>query len=377
MAETVAPSVRGRQRVQVVAVLATSAAAAGALAGFVLGVVFGVPAGLLGVPVVVGVVVLLDLAGIRPPAVGRQVPRSWTRAFSLPTAALLYGARLGVGPLTVLNTWLWWGAAVLGAAAGVWWSAGVGALFGLVRVLVMVVATRGAEADMPQRMARVRAGDRWVRQAGAVVAVAAAVVGLAACSDDERAAARTTTTTATSAPQSTVPPVVVDEGLLPADAGPGFTRVPDDARPGLGPLDLSTAAKVEADTSAERALLETRRFRGGHARAWRAEDGDEVYIAVYEFADAAGAAAYLHDGLVTLEGRDASTYSVEDVPEATGFSQAERREAGAVTSHGVVFTRGARFFLVVVASTRPGSTPTEAAALARAADERQAAASGG
>jgi hypothetical protein len=368
VAETVAPSVRGRQRMQVVSVLATSATATGALAGFVLGVVLGVPARLAGVPVVVGAVVLLDLAGVRPLAVGRQVPRTWTRAFSLPTAALLYGARLGVGPLTVLNTWLWWGAAVLGAAAGVWWSTVVGAVFGLTRVLVMVASTRGVEVDMPGRMARLRGGERLVRLSAAALALAFALV---ACNDDEHRASTPTTTSPTNTPAPTVPPVVVDEGVLLADAGPGFTRVPDDDRPGLGPLDLAAAAKAEADTSAERALLETRRFRGGRARAWRAADGDEAYAAVYEFADAAGAAAYLQDGLVTLEGRGAARYAVEEVADATGFSQAERRATGAVTSHGVVFTRGARFFLVVVATARPDSTPGQAAALARAADARQ------
>jgi hypothetical protein len=370
VAETVAPSVRGRQRAQVVAVLATSATATGALAGFVLGVVLGVLARWAGLVVVVAAAVLLDLVGIRPLAVGRQVPRTWTRAFSLSMAAFLYGARLGVGPLTVLNTWLWWGMAAVGAAAGVWWSTAVGALFGLTRILVMVTATRGAEVDMPRRMARVRSGERLVRLSATALALA---LVFAACTDEQRASSPTTTTTTTVAPASTVPPVVVDEGLLLADAGPGFARVPDDARLGLGPLDLATAAKVEADTAAERALLETRRFSGGHARAWRSADGDEAYVAVYEFADAAGASAYLRDGLVTLEGRGASAYAVENLPEATGFSQAERREAGAVTSHGVVFTRGARFFLVVLATARPGSTPAPAAALARAADARQAA----
>ncbi|HEX2040150.1 MAG TPA: hypothetical protein VHF47_10510, partial [Acidimicrobiales bacterium] len=121
----------------------------------------------------------------------------------------------------------------------------------------------------------------------------------------------------------------------------------------------------EADTAAERSLLATRRFRGGVARAWRHPDGDELYAAVYEFADEAGAAAYLRDGLVTLEGRAAQLYPVEALPGATGFSQAERRAAGAVTAHGVVLTRANRFWLVVAASARPGSTPAPVADAAR------------
>lgn len=380
MAETVAPSVRGRQRMQVMLVLATSAASSGALAGFGLGVALGWPLRRVflfdaAAAAVVGVVVVLDGRGVRPPAVGRQVPRTWTQAFSLPVAALLYGARLGVGPLTVLNTWLWWGAVVLGAAAGVWWSTAVGAVFGLTRVAAMSAATRGATVDMPARMARVRRREHTLRRLAATLALAVAVGTLAACSDSPNrgpraGAATTTTSTAVAAP--TASSVVVDEGVLLAEAGPGFTRVPDDARRGLGLLDLDAAARVEADTAAERAVLETRRFRGGHARAWRADDGDEVYVAVYEFTTVEGAAAYLQDGLVTLEGRGVAQYPVEEVPEATGFSQAERRATRAVTTHGVVFSRGARFFLVVVATARSGSTPVRTAALARAVDAQQA-----
>lgn len=356
------PSVRGRARVRVVTVLAVAAAGSGALAGFGLGVL-GLAAPELEPWAAAGVVVaalVFDVLGVRPFAVRRQVPRTWTRVFGASAAALLYGARLGVGPLTLLNTWLWWAAAVLGATAGVWWSALVGVGFGIVRVGVMVAAVHGREADMPGRMAFVRGREPGLRRATLLVGAVAAVALLAGCTDapEERGAAVSSTSTTTST-------TAVSPALVPDELVPGYARVPDDARPGLGPLDLDAAARVEADTSAERSVLATRRFRGGLARAWRSPEGDELYTAVYEFADDAGAAAYLQDGLVTLEGRAAEVYPVEGLPGATGFSQAERRAAGAVTSHGVVFARGPRFHLVVVASARPGTTPTLAADAAR------------
>lgn len=339
-----------------------SAAGSGALAAFGLGVL-GLAAprlGLWGAAGIVAAALVLDHVGVRPLAVRRQVPRTWARAFPPSLAALLYGARLGVGPLTLLHTWLWWAAAVLGASAGVGWSVLVGVGFGITRVLVMVAAARGGEADMPGRMARVRRRERGVQRATLLVGtVAVAAVLLAGCTDGEAERAASSSTSTTTSTTTLAP------DLLPDEIVPGYARLPDDARPGLGPLDLGAAARVEVDTPAERSVLATRRFRAGLARAWRAADGDEVYAAVYEFADDEGAAAYLQDGLVTLEGRAAELYPVEGLAGATGFSQAERRATGAVTSHGVVFARADRFYLVVVASARPGTTPALAADAAR------------
>ena len=370
--------------------LAVSAGVAGALVGFVLGVL-AVAVGLQGAPefaaaLVVAVAVVLDLAGRpRPPSVARQVPRSWARLFPLRVAAVLYGARLGVGPFTILSTWLWWAAAVVGAAAGPWWSVATGAAFGVGRVLVMTVVAARIEGDAAARMAAVRDRERVVRRAALAGAVLAAAALLAACTgggdrEGDGGDAGRGTPSSTKAP---VPGDVAAGGeagaasgapaeVLLDEVGPDYRRVPDDARPGLGPLNLEAAARAEADTSAERALLTTRGFRAGMARAWRNQAGDEVYQAVYEFGDEAGAAAYLKDGLITLEGRAAELYPVEGIPGASGFSQAERRPAGAVTSHGLVFVRGHRFFLVFASSARPGTTPAQVAEVGRAADARQA-----
>jgi hypothetical protein len=177
--------VRGRRKAVVAALLAGSATATGALLGFAVGVawaVSGLPA--LARPAVIGLVlaaVALDLAGRwawapRPPAVGRQVPREWSRLFSPPTVAVLYGARLGVGPATILPTWLWWAALVVAASAGVWTSVAAGAAFGLVRTLLMVALAEWVRQRAAPRMARVRAAEAIALLAIAPLAVAAVLL---------------------------------------------------------------------------------------------------------------------------------------------------------------------------------------------------------
>jgi hypothetical protein len=150
------------------ALLATSAAASGGLVGFVAGVTWAVS----GLPVlspgaamalVVGAVVG-DLLARRwprwgPPSVGRQVPREWSRYFSPTTVAVLYGARLGVGPATMLPSWLWWAVLVLAASAGVWMSVGAGVVFGLARTGVMILLAEWVRHHMAPRMAQVRAAE--------------------------------------------------------------------------------------------------------------------------------------------------------------------------------------------------------------------------
>jgi hypothetical protein len=367
--------------------LALAAGASGALAGFVLGVGWAV-ARLPGASkplaaLVVAVAVGFDVMGLpRPLCSGRQVPRSWARLLPLRIAALLYGARLGVGPATILPTWLWWAAALLGAATGPGWSTATGAAFGLARTLVMPAVAAWAEGDMASHMDRLRLRERIGRPVSLLAAAGVVVAVLLTACTDRGDGGRATTSggpgsgeAAAAGDVAAEPPgPSVDGSLLLTDVGPEYVQVPDDQRAGLGPLDLDAAARVEADTSAERSLLATRGFRRGLARAWRTQAGDELYQAVYEFGDEAGAAAYLQDGLITLEGSGATRYPVEGVPGATGFSQAERRPTGAVTSHGVVFVRGPRFFLVFASSARPGTTPGAVAEVAKAADARQAAA---
>ena len=75
---------------------------------------------------------------------GRQVPREWGRILPVPVAAGLYGARLGIGPLTILSTWTWWAVTLAAAVAGPAEAVLVGACFGLIRMVVSVAVSYSA-----------------------------------------------------------------------------------------------------------------------------------------------------------------------------------------------------------------------------------------
>jgi hypothetical protein len=299
------------------------------------------------------------------------VPQAWGRIFGARAVAVLYGARLGVGPLTILRTWLWWAALVVGASAGPWWSAATGAAFGLVRTLAMLVAGTRAGA--------LRAAERKVAFALAAtgVAVVAAALALPQAHTAEVAAASPAAgqhaarpaPRPSSATERTVDDTVTADGrweVLPADVASGWTRVADDPNRHLGRLDLAAAAAAENDAAAERALLETRRFERGQARAWRAEDGRVAYASVYEFDSPDNARAYLGDGLTTIEARGARMYDIPEINGSRGFSQAEHSNSGSTVSHGAVFVRGARFYLVFVSARDSAATADDARAVATA-----------
>jgi len=383
------PSVRGPERIVVASLLMLASAASGALAGFVAGLggeAISVDRDGMAVVVTGAVIaaVVLDRF-VAPLSVRRQVPQLWGRIFSAQTTAVLYGARLGVGPLTILRTWWWWVAVVLGALAGVWVSVAVGAVFGAARIAVMLAA--GTRAYALSR------GERFARWSGVAVGVALVVfVAFVAALDDrgvaERAAARrwsaasragrspsgesgadaaTTTTPDVVTPTSIAADAAL-AAMLPADVGAGYERVPDDVDKALGPLDLATAAAIEQDTHAERALLETRQFEVGHARGWRHDDGRTAYVAAYRFGSAADADAYLVDGFITLEGRGARVYPVTEVPGARGFSQAATQGETSEVAHGVAFVRGDVFFLAVIGATSSAADANDAVALAQQVD---------
>ncbi len=148
MAATLLPPVRGRTRIGVLAAFTASgaltAATAGAAAGLVLG---GIPdPGVVAVTVVVAVTLALDLAGPQPPSIRRQVPAEWGRIFAPATTALLYGARLGVGPLTILTSWAWWTGLLLAAVHGPLVGAVGGTAFHLARSASTLAVGARAEA---------------------------------------------------------------------------------------------------------------------------------------------------------------------------------------------------------------------------------------
>ena len=118
----------------------------------------------------------------RPVAVLRQVPQPWGHVRPVEVVALRYGARLGVGPATILTSWAWWGALLLGATLGPLRSAFVGAAFALTRSATNAAAGAGVSdgTAMSRRFRSIEAWAKSVRSAGTVVTVTAAVTGAAA-----------------------------------------------------------------------------------------------------------------------------------------------------------------------------------------------------
>ena len=370
---------RGALRIQVVGLLALAGAATGALLGLATGAAWSA-AGLPDATPDLAWALTLLAAGLdacvltvrhpKPLAVQRQVPVEWGRLFGPRTTAVLYGARLGIGPLTILRTWTWWAAVVVAAACGPWVGAAVGAVFAVARTLTMELAVRRVRdgVSMSRRVSSLRAAER--RVAWAVVAVAV-LVPMAACSDgddgDDEARRRpareersTSTTDATWAlePETTTTTTPEDatlQDLLIDDVLAGFVPT------GVEVLDLEAAAEAEVDPEAERALLETRSFQRGVVRRWVNEDDDVVYVAAYEFATPRDAEFYLADGVETVSARGASTFDAE-VPGAFGFTTTEP----GFTAHAVAFTRAHRWFLVLVGSERGARTADEVKELAAA-----------
>jgi hypothetical protein len=99
--------------------------------------------------------VALDLAHVRPPAVGRQVPTLWGQVLAPEVAGMLYGARLGVGPATILATWLWWAGLLSVIGIGVPAGAVASATFHAVRVVTTVreanLVRRSVDPTFPTR----------------------------------------------------------------------------------------------------------------------------------------------------------------------------------------------------------------------------------
>ena len=153
--------------------------------------------------------------------------------------------------------------------------------------------------------------------------------------------------------------------LLPeASPLPGFERA-DDAL-GAGALDLDRAAAAEADVAGERALLESEGFVRGASRAWVDVAQDVVYLALYEFESAAGAAAYRDESAERLGERGATPFEVPGVEGARGFTTVEESPQGGFTAHAVTFTLGERYVLALVGSPESSRSQDDARAVAAA-----------
>lgn len=151
-------------------------------------------------------------------------------------------------------------------------------------------------------------------------------------------------------------------GLFPAVPLPGCATVPD-GELGTGPLDLDRAARAEVDPDAERALLTTRGFEVGHARAWRRGADEVVHMTVLRFADATGARGYLLDGADALAARGVELHDVAglDAP-GVAFADVDRAGGAEFRVRGVAFVVRRLHGLVLVGGEAPaGDAATDAA----------------
>lgn len=179
------PSVRGRSKAKVLALLVSTGASA-AIAIALLGeaaVRSVLPSATLRARLAVGIgvsgvvleIVLLAIERPRPFAVHRQVPQAWGHRRGPICAALRYGPRLGVGPATILTSWLWWIAFGIGCASGRRVAIIGAVMFVIGRVLTMWVVTIGVGDG--RTMARRIAG--WRRRE--ITAQRLAVVAAGGC----------------------------------------------------------------------------------------------------------------------------------------------------------------------------------------------------
>ena len=246
------PSVRGPQRLLVATILILSGTASGALVGLLTAMIAAplpdlsfpatgqlTPGNLITVAVV-GLGVALDATRLMvgrpaPPTSGRQVPQEWGRLLSPPVVAMLYGARLGVGPLTILSTWTWWSVTIAAALVGPLTAIAVGTTFGAVRLVVTVAASVHATRRSDTASAthadwfgtlRSRQRPNWLAINGlGFLAVAAFAVAGCSGADEDQATSTTeqdtvitnpTSTTWASTSSTTTPDIVTTTMAVPA-----------------------------------------------------------------------------------------------------------------------------------------------------------------
>jgi hypothetical protein len=192
-----------------------------------------------------------------------------------------------------------------------------------------------------------------MRRPLAAVLLVAALAGCSSSSDgptDQLSLEPSTTSTTNSATGALA-------ARLPATVLDGFTRA--DVVFGGGPLDLEAAANASTEPGTERTRLEHRGFQRGVARSWVAANADNVYVAVYEFADEAGAAGYAADQATLLTGRGATPF-----PGGGGFTTVEHDGETTLTTQAAIRQVGSRWALVLVASDQGARTPADATAVA-------------
>ncbi|MEL6984351.1 MAG: hypothetical protein AAFO29_18130, partial [Actinomycetota bacterium] len=185
--------------------LISAGASAGALAGLIASLITAAVTAVTRYPIgqpgggtiaaLVGIGAGLDAARLvvgrpGPPTVGRQVPSEWARIFPATVTAGLYGARLGVGPLTILSTWTWWSFTLAAALLGPVPAVATGATFGLVKLSLVAATSQVADGsrDHHTLFGNLRAGQRPSWTAITLLSLALAVAASGCGSPDDEAA---------------------------------------------------------------------------------------------------------------------------------------------------------------------------------------------
>ena len=200
MVETITPVVHGGRAGRWAGSVALHVAGAVASAA-AFGAILGAAGSLLGAPwsgggaLVIALVAMLYLAReatgvpVLVPQLRRQVPQWWRTFFSVPMAAFLYGAGLGVGFLTYLAHGTLVVVAVAAAASGEpLVGAALVAPFGLARGLSVLVAARARRPQegsaLVARLARSALSPGWrAAHVAALLAVGVAAAAMLPTSD--------------------------------------------------------------------------------------------------------------------------------------------------------------------------------------------------
>jgi len=270
----VLPSVRGRERTIAGTILIAAGTSAGAIGGLVMGVLVAAITAVVQFPLaepaggtiagLVGAGAALDAIRLvtgrpGPPTVGRQVPAEWARIFPAPVTAGLYGARLGVGPLTILSTWTWWSFTLAAALLGPGSAVATGAVFGLVKLALVAATSRAAEEadDHHLVFSSLRAGRQPSWAAITLLSLALAVAASGCGASDELADAN-------DRPGPSDEPANDNRGTdtKPAATDPDGNDSPTEDNPAIGdaatgliaPADLEDV--VRTDTTTEPPALE-------------------------------------------------------------------------------------------------------------------------
>jgi hypothetical protein len=115
-----------------------------------------------------------------PWAVRSQVPQWWGHTFGPWWGSARYGLRLGFGPATLLNSWLWWAGVVVLFPSPLWLTTGL-SVFVTIRTLTMLAASWGVSSGhaMAKRAKVLVSATATVRYGAVLAVLSAAIASLA------------------------------------------------------------------------------------------------------------------------------------------------------------------------------------------------------